>query len=72
MRQLSSSARPSVYPCTVFCQPRPLPEGAHSYHWPAADCIVYCRMGGITGDNSIVYDSYFLAVRWTGHAKINS
>ena len=42
--------------CTVFRQPRPLPEGALSCLWPTDDCIVYYRTGGVRGDNSIVYD----------------
>ena len=52
---------PTFYPCTVFRQPHPLPEGALSYQ--AADCIVYYRPGGVTRNNSVVYDFYFLAVR---------
>ena len=28
IRELSSNSEPTFYPCTVFRQPRPLPEGA--------------------------------------------
>ena len=66
------SSKPPFYACKVFHQPRPLPEGALGCRWPAANYIVYNRIGGVTGDNSIAYDLYFLAVRWTVHAKIDS
>ena len=50
---------PTFYPWTVFRQPLPLPEGALSCHRPAADCICrYYRTGGVTGDNSIVYERF--------------
>ena len=64
--------KPTFYPCTVFRQPRPLPEGALSCRCPAADYIVYYRTGWVTGDNSIVYYFYFIAARSTVHAKIDS
>ena len=74
IRELSSNSKPTFYQCTVFSPATPtarectqLPMG-----WPASDCIVYFRTGAVTGDNSIVYDLYFLAVRWTVHAKIVS
>ena len=54
IRQISSNAKPTFYPCTVIRQPLPLPEGALNYRWSAADCIVL--MGGVTKGNSIVYD----------------
>ena len=40
--------------------------------WPAAECNVYHRTGGVAGDKSIVYDLYRLATRRTVHAKIDS
>ena len=63
---------PTFYPCTVFSKPRPLPVGALSRRWPADDCIVYYRTGGVKRDNSIVYNFYAPAARWTVHAKIDS
>ena len=56
----------------VFRQPRPLPEGALRCRWPADDCIVYYSMGGITGDNFIVYDFPFVAARWTVQVNFDS
>ena len=70
--QLSSYAKPTFYQCIVSRQPLPLPKGAHSFRWPAVECIVYYRTGGVTRDNSIVYDVYCLAARLTVHAKIDS
>ena len=70
-RELSSDSKPTFYPCTVFRQPRPLPEGAIRCRWPAHDCIVYYRTGEVTGGNSIVYVFYALAARWTVHANID-
>ena len=61
--QISPNAKPTFYPCTVFRQPLPLPGGALNWCWPAADCIVHYGTGGVTGDNSIVYDLYCLAAR---------
>ena len=62
-REFSSNSNPTFYQCTVFRQPRPIPEGALSCRWPADDCIVYYRMGGLSEDNSIVYDFYALVAR---------
>ena len=56
IRKFDSNFKPAIYPCIVFPQPRPFPEGALSYRWPAVDCIVYYRTGGVRGDNTIVYD----------------
>ena len=61
IRELSSNSEPKVYPCTVSPQPRPLREGALTSHWSAANCTVYYRTGGVTGN--IVYKFYFLAIR---------
>ena len=72
VRQFSSYTKPTFYPYTVFRKPLPLSEGALNCRRPAADCIVYYRTGGVAGDNSIVYDMYFLAARWTVLAKIDS
>ena len=58
IREPSSNSKPTFYPCEVFRQPHPLPEGALTFRWPAADCIVYYKTGGVTGDNSIVYDFF--------------
>ena len=63
IRELSSNTKPTFYPCAVFHQPRQLPESALNCRWPAADCIVYYITTGVTVDNSIVYDFYFLAAR---------
>ena len=68
-RESSSLFKPTFYPCTVFRQPRPLPEGAISCRKPAVDCIEYYRTGGVTRDNSVIYDFYALAARWTAYAK---
>ena len=65
IRELNSNSEPTFYTCTVFRQSHPLLEGALSCNWPADDCVVYYRTGGVTGDNCIVYDFYFLAARWT-------
>ena len=55
LRQLSHNFKTKFYTSTVFRtvfrQPLPLPEGALKCRWPTADCIVYLRMGGVTGDN---------------------
>ena len=40
--------------------------------WLVDDCIEYYKMGGVTGDNSVVYDFYFLAARRNVYAKIKS
>ena len=63
IRELSSNSKTTFYPCIVFRQTRPLPEGALRCRWPAADCIVYYRTGGVMGDNCIVYEFYFLVAR---------
>ena len=70
IRELCFNSKSTFYPCTVFRQPHPLPEGALNCRWSAADCVVYCRTGGVTGDNSIVYDFYPLAAKSTVYAKI--
>ena len=72
IREFSSNFKPKFYPCTVFRQPRPLPEGDLIYGWLADDYIVYHITGGVRGDNSIVYDFHALVARWTMHAKIHS
>ena len=54
IRKLRS--KPTIYSCTVFRQPRPLPKEALSSRRPAADCIVYYKTGWVTEDNSTVYD----------------
>ena len=51
IRQLSSNAKPTFYPCTISCQPLPLPEGALNYNWSTADCFVYYRTGWVIGNN---------------------
>ena len=71
-RELSSNLKLTFYPCTVFRQSRPLPEGALSYRCPTDDCIVNFRIWGVRGGNSIVYHFYFLATRLTAHANIYS
>ena len=48
IREPTSNIKPTFYPCTVFRQPRPLPEGALWCHWSAADCTVYYRTGEVT------------------------
>ena len=60
IREHSSNSKLTFYSCTVFRHPRPLPEGALSCRWPAANCIVFYRMGRITAYVSIVRDFYFL------------
>ena len=40
-RESSSLFKPTFYPCTVFHQPRPLPEGTLSCRYPATDYILY-------------------------------
>ena len=72
IRQLPSNFYPKFYPRTVFRHPHSFPEDVLSSRWPAVDCILYYRTGGVTGDNYIVYDFYPLAIRWTVHAKIAS
>ena len=62
IRELRFNAKPIFYPCTVFHLPLRLPEDALNYCWLAGDCIVYCKMGRVTGDNSIVNDWYCLAM----------
>ena len=47
-----------------FSPVSPLLEEALSCHWPADDCIVYYRTGGVMGENSIVHDFYALTARW--------
>ena len=69
-RESGCNFKSTFYPCTFFRQPRPLPQGALRCRYPADDCIVYYRAGGVTRDNFIVYDFYALAARWTVHAKI--
>ena len=72
-KRASCKSKPTFHPCTVFRQQ--LPEAALNCRWPADDCIVNYRTGGVTGDKTIVYDIYdiyALAARWTVHAKIDS
>ena len=71
-RLLSSNAKPTFYPCTVFRQPLLFPEGSLNCCWPAAYRTVYYRMREVTGDILIVYDLFCLAARWIVHAKIDS
>ena len=49
IRELRSNSKPIFYPCTVFRQPRPLPQCVLSCRRPAADCFVDYRTGGVTG-----------------------
>ena len=55
-REFSCNSKPTFYPCTVFRQPRPLPESALSCRWLADDCIVFYGTRGVPGENSIVYN----------------
>ena len=72
-RVFSSNFKPTFYPCTQpRPRPRPIPEGALTCRWPADDCFVCYRTGGVKGDSYIVYDLYALTARWTVHAKIYS
>ena len=68
MAQISSALTLSLhFTFAVFHQTRPFPDGSLRCDWAAADVIVYYRTGGVTGDNSIIYDFYFLDVRWIAH-----
>ena len=60
-RQFSSNFKLTFYQCTDI---------ALSCHWPADDCIVYYRTGGVREHNFIVYDFYAVAARLTVHEKI--
>ena len=71
-KSINKRVQPTFYPCTVFRQPCPCPDGALSSRWPDVDCIVYFRTGEVRGDNSITNDFYDLTARWTVHAKICS
>ena len=55
IRQLRSKAEPTLYsyPCTVFSRAIPTSRDCTQLNccWPANDCIVYYRTGGVMGDN---------------------
>ena len=63
IREGSSNCTSTFYSCIVFHMSRSLPEGALSCRWPAAECSVYYRTGGVTGGNSIIYGFYSLGAR---------
>ena len=64
-REFSSLFNPTFYPCTVFHQLRPLPEGARSCCWrlPAIDCIVCYGTVGVMRGNSLVYTIKYRILR---------
>ena len=69
IRELSSYSRPHFTHAQFFA------SHAHflRVHLTAAvRCIVYYGMGRVTGDNSLLYEFYLLAARWTVHAKIDN
>ena len=71
-REFSSNFKATFYPCSVFRQPCRLPDlKVHSAAAGLLTTALYRLLGNGKGkaDNSIVYDFYALAARWTVHAK---
>ena len=67
-REFSSIFKPTSYPFILFSPVTPSPRGFTQL--PLSTALYAIRTGGVRGDNSIVYDFYALAARWTVHAKI--
>ena len=63
---------PTFYPHTVFRQHAHSQKVHSAAIGPLTTALYTTEQEGVRGDNSIVYDFYALAARWTLHAKIYS
>ena len=71
IRVLTSNFKPTFYPAQ-FIHSHADSQGVHSAAAGPLTTALYTRAGRVSADNSIVYDFYALAARWTVHTKIDA